>query len=142
MNDVFIPKPRVGVTMNWPAKGGPFVLTMSEEDVLMTLFPGTQLRVKTKLALSRRLAEGKAKFSTYCLTLDGMSRKKVGVEAKMGRLIEASSTDQVQFTPTVLILPTIPAIFSESEGFIRFGVTYWVATVGASAGDMDMMISA
>jgi len=142
MNDVFNAVPATGITLNWPDKGGPFVLTVSDAEDAIAFFSGIQLRVKTKLALSRRVAGGRAKFSTDCPMLDGASRKIIGVEATADRSIDASSIDQVQLTSTTLTFPTVPVTFNESDGFIRFGVTYCTDTVGASAGDMDMTISA
>jgi len=151
MKEVLSAVPVSGTTMNSPGSGCPFVVTASDERATKTLLSDRQLRVNVKVDLSRRENGTNAKFNVDVpvvpvrvpiSALVAETLKATGVEATADRSTEVSSTPQLQFTLVVLTLPTRPKSFSDDDGFIRLGVTYCIDTVGASAEDMDRVMSA
>ena len=144
MKEVLSAVPVSGTTMNSPGSGCPFVVTTSDERATKTLLSDRQLRVNVNVDLSRRENGTNAKFNVDVpiSALVAETLKATGVEATADRSTEVSSTLQLQFTLVVLTLPTRPKSFSDDDGFIRLGVTYCIDTVGASAEDMDRVMSA
>ena len=148
MKEVLSAVPVSGTTMNSPGSGCPFVVTTSDERATKTLLSDRQLRVNVNVDLSRRENGTNAKFNmdvpirVPISALVAETLKATGVEATADRSTEVSSTLQLQFTLVVLTLPTRPKSFSDDDGFIRLGVTYCIDTVGASAEDMDRVMSA